>query len=98
MDDGHAKHAARGDLELVRQFLNTRDVEEGIDEIADPEGLRTWLAANDLEAGPRLGAADVERAATMRESLRALTFANNGEPLEPGAVTTLNSLAAEAHL
>jgi predicted RNA-binding Zn ribbon-like protein len=98
MDDGHAKHAAPGDLELVRQFLNTRDVEEGIDEIADPEGLSTWLAANDLAAGPRLGAADVERAATMRESLRALTFANNGEPLEPGAVTTLNSLAAEAHL
>jgi len=98
MDDGHAKHAAPGELELVRQFLNTRDVEEGIDEISDPESLRAWLAANDLAAAPRLGTADVERAAAMRESLRALTFANNGEPLEAGAVSALNSLAADARL
>jgi predicted RNA-binding Zn ribbon-like protein len=98
MDDAHAKHAAPGELELVRQFLNTRDVEEGIDEIADPETLRAWLAANHLAAAPRLGTTDVERAAALRESLRALTFANNGEQLEPGAVPALNSLAAGAHL
>ena len=98
MEEGHAKHPAPGELELVRRFLNTRDVEEGIDEIADPESLREWLAANELSAGPQLGAADVERAAAMRESLRALAFANNGEPLEPRAVPTLNSLAAGARL
>jgi predicted RNA-binding Zn ribbon-like protein len=98
MDDGHAKHGAPGELELVRQFLNTHDVEEGVDEIADPDGLRAWLADHDLGTSAQLEAADVERAAAMRESLRALTFANNGEPLEPEAVPTLNSLAADAHL
>src|SRR5919201_1199067 len=98
MDDGHAKHAAPGELELVRQFLNTRDVEEGIDEIADPDSLRTWLGANGLGTGCQLEAADIARAAAMRESLRALTFANNGEPLEPEAVPRLNSVAADARL
>jgi len=98
MDEGHAKHAAPGELERVRRFLNTRDIEEGLDEIAEPESLRDWLKANGFPARTGLGAADVERAAAMRESLRALTFANNGEPLEPHAVPKLNSLAAEARL
>src|SRR5205085_1704815 len=74
------------------------DVEEGVDEISDPGSLGAWLRFHDLGAGSKLEAADVERAAAMRESLRALTFANNGEPLGPEAVPTLNSLAAGAHL
>ena len=98
MDDGHAKHEAPGELELVRQFLNTHDVEEGVDEISDPDSLRAWLVGHDVEPGVQLDPADVERAAAMRESLRALTFANNGEPLERGAIPTLNSVAAGAHL
>jgi predicted RNA-binding Zn ribbon-like protein len=98
MDDGHAKHAAPGELELVRQFLNTHDVEEGLDEIASPGGLGTWLAGKGLEPAQGLGEADVEHAIAMREALRALTLANNGEPLEPRAISTLNSIAAGAQL
>jgi predicted RNA-binding Zn ribbon-like protein len=98
VEEGLARHPAPGELELVRQFLNTHDVEEGIDEVSSPESLRAWLAGQGLEAGPRLGQADVERAIAMRESLRALTLANNGEPLESRAIPTLNSVAAGAHL
>ena len=98
MDDGHANHAAPGVLELVRQFLNTHDVEEAVDEISAPDRLRAWLVSHHLEAGAQLEQVDVERAAAMRESLRALTFANNGEPLEPGALATLNEVAAGAQL
>jgi predicted RNA-binding Zn ribbon-like protein len=98
VDDGQARHAAPGELELVRRFLNTRDVEEGLDEIASPEELRAWLAGQGLEPGRRLVQADVERAIAMRESLRALAFANNGERLEPEALPTLNSVAGETQL
>jgi predicted RNA-binding Zn ribbon-like protein len=98
MEEGHARHPAPGELELVRQFLNTHDVEEGVDEIADPEALRAWLQAHDLESGPQVDRDDVERAAAMREALRALTFANNGEPLAPRAIPTLNSIASGAQL
>ncbi len=98
MDDGQAKHAAPGDLELVREFLNTHDVEEGLDEIASPDQLGAWLAGRGLAPGNGLSAADVERAVSMRESLRALTLANNGDPLDPQAIPNLNSIASGASL
>jgi predicted RNA-binding Zn ribbon-like protein len=97
-DDGNARHVAPGELEVVRQFLNTHDVEEGSDEIAAPEALHAWLAGQGLDPGGHVGPADVERAVAMRESLRALTLANNGEPLEPEAIPTLNSIAGRARL
>jgi predicted RNA-binding Zn ribbon-like protein len=80
------------DLELVRKFVNTRDVEEGKDEIATAAGLRAWLEENDLPSG-RVRQADVERATTAREGLRALLLANNGEPVDPAAVESLNRAA-----
>jgi predicted RNA-binding Zn ribbon-like protein len=97
-DDGAARHVAPGELEIVRKFLNTHDVEEGTDKIAAPRALQSWLAGQGLDPGGELGAADVERAIAMRESLRALTLANNGEPLEPEAIPTLNSIAGGARL
>jgi predicted RNA-binding Zn ribbon-like protein len=96
--EGSTKQAAPGELELVRQFLNTHDVDEGTDEIAVPEAFGAWLAGQGLETGSELGPGDVERAVAMRESLRSLTLANTGEPLDPEAVPTLNSIAAEARL
>ena len=89
---------APGELELVRLFLNTHDVEEGTDQIGEPEALRAWLEGQGLDAGANVRRGDVRRAAAMRESLRALTLANTGEPLDPGAVPTLNSIAADARL
>ena len=98
MEDQNAKHPVPGELELVRQFLNTYDVEDDLDEIGSPADLRTWLSGHGLEAGSAIGAADVERAIALREALRKLTLANNGEPLDPEAIPTLNSLAAGARL
>jgi predicted RNA-binding Zn ribbon-like protein len=89
---------APGELEIVRQFLNTYDVEEETDSIGDPDALSTWLSAHGLEAGKGLGPADVARAIAMREALRALTLANNGEPLVPEAISKLNAVAGQARL
>jgi predicted RNA-binding Zn ribbon-like protein len=89
---------APGELELVRQFLNTRDVEEGLEELGTPEQLRAWLAGQGLGPQHDLDGDDVKRALALRESLRALTLANNGEPLDGSAIPTLNSIAGEARL
>ena len=84
--------AAPGDLELVRQFVNSSDLEEKTDDIATPAGLARWLDAHGL-GKPRVGDADVARFREAREALRALMLANNGQPLDQVAVTRLDELA-----
>jgi predicted RNA-binding Zn ribbon-like protein len=98
MEDQNAKHPAPGELELVRQFLNTYDVEDDLDEIGSPEQLRAWLSEHGLEPGSAVDQADVAQARALREALRAMILANNGEPLDPQAIPTLNSVAATAQL
>jgi predicted RNA-binding Zn ribbon-like protein len=96
--EANGKAIAPGELELVRQFLNTVDVEESVEEIGTPEELRAWLAGHGLALEGGVDDADVERAVAMRESLRALALANNGEPLDSRAIPTLNAIAGEARL
>jgi predicted RNA-binding Zn ribbon-like protein len=90
---------APGELEIVRQFLNTHDVEDGVDKLDTPGALRSWLVEHGFEPSRRPPSeADVRRAIAMRESLRALLFANNGEPLDGGAVLELNSISDNLRL
>ncbi len=96
--EASGKQVAPGDLELVRQFLNTRDVEDGIDKIATPAAMHEWLTCHGFDPGPQLGETDVERAVAMREALRALLLVNNGEPLNGQAIPTLNSIAGQTQL
>jgi predicted RNA-binding Zn ribbon-like protein len=90
--------SAPGQLELVREFVNTRDVEQGTDELeADATG---WLADRGLP-GPddALPAEDRERLVAVREALRQLLLANNSGDAPPGeALATLNEQSAEAAL
>jgi predicted RNA-binding Zn ribbon-like protein len=93
------KHAAQGELELVRAFVNTLDIETGRDNLENAPGLREWLTAHGL----RLGAeeptgADLWRALAVREALRALLVANSGKEVGPGAAQTLNEAARRAGL
>ena len=85
-------NSAPGDLDLVRRFVNTNDVEAGADEIDTPARLAAWLSANGLPAG-RLRSADVRRAIEVREGLRSLLLANNGDSLDPAAIAALNHAA-----
>jgi predicted RNA-binding Zn ribbon-like protein len=84
---------APGRLELVRQFVNTREIDEDRDEIATPAALEAWLAEHGLSTGPATDA-DVDRFADVREGLRAMMLANNGEPRDPDAVARLDAVAA----
>lgn len=66
------------EIELLVDFVNTRDLEEETDSIADPAQLGEWIAERTGEYLPQLDAADVQRLLDLRESLRGLMLANNG--------------------
>jgi predicted RNA-binding Zn ribbon-like protein len=91
---------APGELRLIQRFLNTRWNLHGEhrDELfASPRALADWLASQGLvEPGTRLGDADLERALAVREGLRALAFANNGHPLDHGAVDAMREASRGA--
>lgn len=86
---------APGRLELVREFVNTADLDRGTDRLDSPRALSAWLREHGLLArSARLGRRDLERAIEVREALRMLMLPNNGLPLEPTAIRTLNAAAA----
>lgn len=71
--------AAPGRLEIVRAFINTLDMDDGVDGLATPEALRAWLIEHDLvDTACRPNEDDVRHAGRLRESLRAMALANNG--------------------
>jgi predicted RNA-binding Zn ribbon-like protein len=88
---------APGSLELVREFVNTLDLEQGTDLLQTAAGLRAWLA----ERGLITGAAAVDRASwqeavRVREALRGLARMNSGGAAEAAALDALEQLAREA--
>ena len=73
--------AAPGDLELVRDFVNTLDVLPSTEEFEDPACLARWLAEHRLiPAEPVLDEEDLARAKSLREALREMLLANAGFP------------------
>jgi predicted RNA-binding Zn ribbon-like protein len=78
---------APGSLAIVQAFVNTVDREHGPDLLDDAAGLEEWLERHLLPA--RVGSGDLERARELREALRSLLLANNGEPRDPDAQAVL---------
>jgi len=93
------KRPAPGELELVRAFLNTIDIETGEEKLSDPAALRVWLAERDLlGSNERAAPGDLRKAIELREALRAMVGHNNGDPLDAGATGVLDGAAARAKL
>jgi predicted RNA-binding Zn ribbon-like protein len=94
-----AEQALPDRLEVVRDFVNTLDVELGTDSLGAPEDLRSWCAERDL-LGPLeiLGEADRRRALEVREALRSMLRANAGETPQEDALGVLNRVARNARL
>jgi predicted RNA-binding Zn ribbon-like protein len=86
--------------QLIEDFINTNELDETDGEkLQDSEALSEWLSGRELlPAGARVSDDDLARAIRVREALRSLLLANNGGPLDPDAVTTLNQAADESHL
>jgi|SRR5215211_6829122 len=96
-DEADRRLAAPGDLELVRDFVNTRDLEKGTDRIDAPGGLASWLMEKGLaRAGYAPTAEDVARARTFREALRSMLLGNAG--LSPGAAEGFDATTRGAGL
>ena len=91
---------APGDLAVVRAFVNTLEVDTGLDQLATPDDLVAWLAAHDLLApGVTARPGDVRRAALFREALRDLLLSNNdGRAVAQDAARTLDDVAARARM
>jgi predicted RNA-binding Zn ribbon-like protein len=88
------RNEAPGELELVRRFVNTRDVEEGTDELDGPEALLGWFVGMELlDEEASAGERDLQRALALREGIRSLLLANNGEEVEPARLRELNRAA-----
>jgi predicted RNA-binding Zn ribbon-like protein len=93
-DDGiepGSKEPAPGGLRVVQAFINTNDLEDGRDELVSPQSLQAWLNRHGLLRGTEaLAPEDLRTALEVREALRALAFANNGQHADPKAAEILN--------
>ncbi|MFL5827373.1 MAG: CGNR zinc finger domain-containing protein [Thermoleophilaceae bacterium] len=84
--------------QVLVDFVNTLDIDDGIEQIGAPAELESWLTEHGLMQGGSARAEDVALAHRVRESLRALMHANNGEELDASALEELNSLSGETPL
>jgi predicted RNA-binding Zn ribbon-like protein len=83
-------------MHLLQDFVNTNDVEGGEDALGSPELLRDWLAERGLmDRSDGVPDAAWRRAIDVREGLRVLGRANNGEPLDRERLAAMNRAAAE---
>ena len=81
------KGAAPGRLELVQAFLNTRDLEAGIERLDSPQALTAWLRSRRLlRRSEKAGPADLARALELREGVRAVLRAGDRQATEAGGV------------
>jgi predicted RNA-binding Zn ribbon-like protein len=83
-------------LAVVRRFVNTLDVEDGVDSLDGPAALSGWLReAGLLRARARVTKRDVARAGEVREALRVLLLANNGVDGDVAAARAVLDAASE---
>src|SRR2546423_14505231 len=91
--------AAPDELDHIRQFVNTLDLESLEDDLAEPDAAAAWLTGRGLlPEGEVLTPADVRQAQSMREALRKLLLAHNGAPLDGTAVDAVHNAAKSAEL
>lgn len=88
------------ELELIRDFVNTRELDPAQDEISEPRALAVWLSERGLlPEGAKATRAHVERAAGLREALRTLLLAHNEEGIDTTeAAQAIDRAAREAAL
>ncbi len=93
------RQTATGDLGLVQAFVNTVDLQDGPEELEDPNTLKAWLVARGLLDGAQsVDASDLKHAIALREAIRAVIGVNSGSRVYPVDIATLNEAAAASGL
>jgi predicted RNA-binding Zn ribbon-like protein len=93
------RETAAGVVGLVQAFVNTVDVQDGPEELSDPNTLGAWLVAHELMAsGHAVTEADLMHAIAVREAIRGVIGANSGGRVYPLDIATLNEAAAASRL
>ncbi|HEY8298749.1 MAG TPA: CGNR zinc finger domain-containing protein [Candidatus Baltobacteraceae bacterium] len=77
-------------LEVLREFVNTVELETGEDLLERPEDAGAWFSRHGI---PRPEATELARVRAFRERLRGVLLANNGDG---SADTAWSALAPEA--
>jgi predicted RNA-binding Zn ribbon-like protein len=83
-------------LRLVQAFVNTRDIENRVDELTSPEALARAFAELGVPVDGTPTTEELETARAAREALRALTLANSGIPTDVGDLAVLDRVAEAA--
>lgn len=84
------------EIDLLVDFVNTHDLEEETDAIADSASLRTWIAEHAGEHLPDLDEEDGNRLRELREALRALIRTNNGGEVAEDELQPLRQAAGRS--
>jgi predicted RNA-binding Zn ribbon-like protein len=87
-------------VELIRDFVNTANLEAGEDKLGNARGLQYWLVFHGLaELRDRATEADAAAARALREALRDLLRGHNGFEVDRDAASeTLDTIARRAGL
>jgi predicted RNA-binding Zn ribbon-like protein len=88
------------ETELIRDFVNTKDILDGGEALADPTALGAWLDEHGLTRGETSATgSDLGRAIELREALRQLLLANTGLEIDTaGAFAVLDRVARRARI
>ena len=88
------------DAELIREFVNTRDILDDKEQLTGPPELATWLEANGLLREPATAtAADFRQALALREALRQILLANTGVEIDThGPFEVVDKVARKARI
>ncbi len=83
---------APGELEFVRAFVNTRDIDQGTDRFATPEGWAEWATGHGIR--DRATDQELSEARALREILRDGLLANHdGGPPPVSVIEALTRFA-----
>ena len=93
------RQEATGDIGLVQTFVNTVDLQDGPEELDDPNNLKAWLVARGLLQGTEtVDGSDLKHAIALREAMRGVIAANTGSRVFPVDIATLNEAATASGL
>ena len=99
LNDPGNRTPAPGRLRTVQRFVNTLDIENGVEELETPAALARLLdEIGVLSDGNPLTGHDLRYALEVREALRRLLLANNGPPPDAETLATLERAGKAAHL